>query len=160
MQTSRYFRTLVGAGALTAGSFAAAGAANGPSPAWQAAMARFTWMQGTYTCTTRDHQKYTEVITHPAGGAILVATDSQNGKVEDQHTLAFSADSKTWLVLNTYGDGGASVNQGTDSSHLRGVLPGDNTTLTFAKLSPSSYNVRVSGTYRGETVNVNDTCSK
>jgi hypothetical protein len=159
MQTPRYLRTLAIAAALGA-TAAAAGAANGPSPAAQAAMARYAWLQGDYTCTTRRTEKYTETITHPAGGAILVATDSENGKVQDQHTLAFDGDSKTWLVLNTYGDGTASVSRGPDGAHLRGIAPGDNTLLTFTKTSPTSYVVRLTGTYRGQAVNVSDSCTK
>jgi hypothetical protein len=145
---------------MAGGAAAAAGAANGPSSAAQAAMARYAWLQGSYACTTRTGQKYTEVITHPAGGAILVATDSAAGKVEDQHTLAYDGDTKNWYVLNTYGDGGASVNMGAEGSRLRGMIAGDTTLLSFTKLSPSSYRIRVSGSYRGENVNVNDTCTK
>lgn len=131
------------------------------SPA--SALKQFSYLTGTYRCTTTGGDPYVEQFSRPLGGTWLRATDIQNGAIVGDHTLGYDPRSNAWYVFSTGNDGRSSLMRGAglNVSVMRTVYPGsENVTLTFVKHTSASYSLHFGGTADGKPVREVDNCAR
>ena len=153
-------RTLIAGALALAGSFCCFSVAiASESPA--SALGQFSYLTGTYRCSTTDGDAYVEVFSRPVGGSWLRATDMQKGKPVADHTLGYDPRSNAWYAFSAGNDGRSSLMKadGSMPNVMRTVYPANgNVTLTFVKHSSSSYSLHFGGTAGGKPVHEVDNC--
>ncbi len=139
--------------------FSVAGASESPA----SALKQFSYLTGTYKCTTTDGDAYIEQFSRPMDGTWMRATDIQNGKAVGDHTLGYNPRSNAWYVFSTGSNGSSSLMKadGPAVDMMHTVYPAsENVTLTFVKHSDTSYSLHFGGTANGKPVHEVDNCTR
>lgn len=130
------------------------------SPA--SALKQFSYLSGTYRCTTTAGDAYVEQFSRPMDGTWLRATDFQNGKSIGDHTLGYNPRSNAWYLFSTGSNGGSSLMRadGSIAGVMHTVYPAsENVSITFVKHSDAAYSLHFGGMADGKPVHEVDNCT-